>query len=87
MEFILLVNQSAMGVEQVIYLIAFLSINLGFVNILPFSFDGGHVVFVLIELIRRKPVNKKIARFHFVGFVLIFLLMIIVTVQDIIRLF
>lgn len=53
-------ESAAMGVEQVIYLIAFLSINLGFVNILPFpAFDGGHVVFVLIELIRRKPVNKK----------------------------
>ena len=82
-------ESAAMGVEQVIYLIAFLSINLGFVNLLPFpAFDGGHVVFVLIELIRRKPVNKKIeAGFHLVGFVLIFLLMIIVTVQDILRLF
>lgn len=82
-------ESAAMGVEQVIYLIAFLSINLGFVNILPFpAFDGGHVVFVLIELIRRKPVNKKIeAGFHLVGFILIFLLMIIVTIQDILRLF
>ena len=77
------------GIKYVIYLMAFLSINLGFVNILPFpAFDGGHVLFVIIELIRRKPVNKKVESiFHLIGFILIFLLMIIVTIQDVIRLF
>jgi regulator of sigma E protease len=81
-------ESAAMGIAQVIYLIAFLSLNLGFVNLLPFpAFDGGHVVFVLIELIMGKPVNKKIeAGFHMVGFILIFALMIIVTIQDIMRL-
>ena len=84
------VEQSAkIGVEQVIYLMAFLSVNLGFVNLLPFpAFDGGHIVFVLIELIFRKPVNKKVeAIFHYIGFALIFLLLILVTIQDISRLF
>ncbi|MBR1416832.1 MAG: RIP metalloprotease RseP [Bacilli bacterium] len=78
-----------LGFEQIIYLTAFLSINLGFVNILPFpAFDGGHVLFVLIELILRRKVNQKVeGYFHLVGFILIFLLMIIVTIQDIIRLF
>ena len=79
-----------MGFEQVIYLTAFLSINLGFVNILPFpAFDGGHVLFVIIELIRGgKKVNQKVeSYFHLVGFILIFLLLIIVTIQDIFRLF
>src|SRR5574344_1537761 len=82
-------ESAAMGIEQVIYLVAFLSLNLGFVNLLPFpAFDGGHVVFVLLELIMRRPVNKKIeAVFHLVGFILIFLLMIIVTIQDVLRLF
>ncbi len=82
-------DSAKMGVKYVIYLMAFLSINLGFVNILPFpAFDGGHVLFVIIELIRRKPVNKKIeSTFHLIGFILIFLLMIIVTIQDVIRLF
>ena len=83
-------DSAKMGLEQLLYLVAFLSINLGFVNILPFpAFDGGHVLFVLIELIRGgKKVNQKIeGYFHMIGFILIFLLMIIVTIQDIIRLF
>lgn len=83
-------DSAKMGLEQLIYLTAFLSINLGFVNILPFpAFDGGHVLFVIIELIRGgKKVNQKIeGYFHLVGFILIFILMIIVTIQDIIRLF
>ena len=79
-----------MGLEQVIYLTAFLSINLGFVNILPFpAFDGGHVLFVIIELLRGgKKVDQKIeSYFHLVGFILIFILLIIVTIHDILRLF
>ena len=77
------------GLQQVIYLTAFLSLNLGFVNLLPFpAFDGGHVLFVFIELILRRKVNQKVeAIFHYIGFALIFLLMIIVTIQDVIRLF
>ena len=78
-----------LGLQQVIYLTAFLSLNLGFVNLLPFpAFDGGHVLFVFIELILRRKVNQKVeAIFHYIGFALIFLLMIIVTIQDVIRLF
>ena len=83
-------DSAKMGIAQLIYLTAFLSINLGFVNILPFpAFDGGHVLFVIIELLRGgKKVNQKVeGYFHLVGFALIFLLMIIVTIQDVIRLF
>lgn len=83
------VDQSAkMGIEQLIYLMAFLSINLGFVNLLPFpAFDGGHVLFVIIEMIKGSKVDPKLEGiFHTIGFILIFLLMIIITIQDIIRL-
>lgn len=83
------VDESAkLGIEQVLYLMAFLSINLGFVNLLPFpAFDGGHVLFVIIEMIKGSKVNPKLEGiFHTVGFILIFLLMIIITIQDIIRL-
>ena len=83
------VDQSAkLGIDQVIYLMAFLSINLGFVNLLPFpAFDGGHVLFVIIEMIKGSKVDPKLEGiFHTVGFILIFLLMIIITIQDIIRL-
>ena len=77
-----------LGLEQVLYLIAFLSINLGFVNLLPFpAFDGGHVLFVIIEMIKGSKVDPKLEGiFHTIGFALIFLLMIIITIQDIIRL-
>ncbi len=77
------------AIEFIIYIIAYLSINVGFINILPFpAFDGGHVLFVLIEKIKGSPVNAKFENTcHIIGFVLIFLLMIIVTINDIIKLF
>lgn len=84
------VGESAkMGVDQVLYLMAFLSINLGFINILPFpAFDGGHVLFVLIELIKGSKVDPKLEGiFHLIGFILIFALMIIITIHDIFNLF
>lgn len=79
----------SVGVSQVIYIIAFLSINVGFINILPFpAFDGGRVLFLIIEKIRRKPIDSKIKNiFHSVGFVLLMILMIYITLQDILRLF
>lgn len=77
------------GIENVIFLIAYLSINLGIMNILPIpALDGGHVLFLLIELVTRKKVNEKvegIATTIFFG--LLLLLMLYVTIHDIIRLF
>ena len=77
------------GAENLVYLIALLSINLGFINVLPFpAFDGGRVVFILIEKIIRRPIDSKIENaFHTVGFILILLLMIYITAHDIIKLF
>ncbi len=76
------------AVSYLMYILAFLSINVGFINILPFpAFDGGHVFFLLIEKIKGSPVNAKFENIcHLIGFALIFLLMIIVTINDIIRL-
>ena len=85
-----IVEQSfALGLSQLLYLTAYISINLGFMNLLPFpAFDGGHIVFVLIEKLRGKPVDKNIEGwFHAVGFMLLMLLMIYITIKDIIRLF
>ena len=49
------------GIASVLFLIAYLSINLGIMNILPIpALDGGHVLFLLIELITRKKVNEKL---------------------------
>ena len=77
------------GFANLIYLMAYLSINLGVLNILPFpAFDGGRVLFVLIEAITRKKVDSKIeGYFHSIGFILIMLLMLYITFQDVLRLF
>ncbi|WP_047984850.1 RIP metalloprotease RseP [Ornithinibacillus californiensis] len=68
---------------------AILSINLGVVNLVPLpALDGGRLLFVGIELVRGKPMEpEKEGIFHFVGFALLMLLMIIVTWNDIQRLF
>ena len=77
------------GINYFLYILAFLSINVGFINILPFpAFDGGRVFFLIVEAIRRKPINAKFENAcHLVGFALLMLLMIYITIQDIIRLF
>lgn len=83
-------EQRAGGLANILYLIAFLSINVGFINLLPLpAFDGGHILFILIELLRfGKPVDPKIENYiHMVGMILLLLLMVIVTFNDILRLF
>ncbi len=68
---------------------AMLSINLGIVNLVPLpALDGGRLLFVGIEAVRGKPISpEKEGLFHFVGFALLMLLMIIVTWNDIQELF
>ena len=80
---------SKYGLENLIYLTAYLSVNLGFINILPFpAFDGGRVLFVIIEKIKGSPINPKIENiFHTIGFILLMILMLVITYQDILRLF
>lgn len=77
------------AIAYLVNLLALLSINTGFINILPFpAFDGGHVFFLLVEKIKGSPVNSKFENVcHLIGFGLIFLLMIVVTISDIIKLF
>ena len=82
-------SQAKEGLEAVLYLVAYLSINIGVINLLPFpAFDGGRILFLLIEKIFRKPVSKKVENIiHSIGFILIILLLIYVTFNDILRLF
>ena len=77
----------SMGLQQIVYLIAFLSINVGLINILPIpAFDGGRILFLIIEKIKGSPINAKFENAcHMVFFFLIILLMIYITVFDIIR--
>ncbi len=67
---------------------AMLSVNLAVLNILPFpALDGGRVVFLLIEAIRRKPLTAKIEHtVHAAGFALLLLIVVLVTYRDIVRL-
>lgn len=77
------------GLASIIYIIAFLSMNVGLINILPFpAFDGGRVLFLIIEKIKGSPVNSKIENaFHTVGFILLMLLMVYITYRDILKIF
>ena len=77
------------GMQYLVYITAFLSINVGFINILPFpAFDGGRAFFMLIEKVRRKPIDSKIENtIHTIGFVILLLLLFLITWQDIFRIF
>ena len=77
------------GLDYLVYITAFLSINVGFINVLPFpAFDGGRVLFLIIEKIRGSKINAKFENTcHLIGFALLLLLMIYITIQDVIRLF
>ena len=68
-------------------LVAFISINLGVMNLLPLpALDGGRLVFLLIEAVRRKPVPPKYEGYvHAAGLMLLLALMVYVTGQDILR--
>ncbi len=77
------------GMQSIIYLTAYLSVNLAVINALPFpAFDGGRILFVCIEAITRKKVKPNVeATFHTIGFILLMILMLYITIQDAIRLF
>ena len=68
---------------------AMLSINLGIINLVPLpALDGGRLLFVGIEAVRGKPIDPQKEGFvHVIGFLLLMLLMIVVTWNDIQRLF
>lgn len=63
-----------------------LSANLGVMNLLPFpALDGGRLVFLVIEAIRRKPVNRRIeGTIHFAGLMLLMVLWVVVKYNDIV---
>lgn len=77
------------GWLSVLSLFAFLSINIGVFNLIPFpALDGGQFIFLLIEAIRRKSINRELqATINIVGFGLLILLSIVITVKDVIFLF
>ena len=82
-------ESSKAGVQNILYLVAFLSINVGFINLLPIpAFDGGHILFIIIEKIKGSPVNPELEnKIHTVFLVLLMILMLVITFNDILRLF
>lgn len=77
-------NAASAGINRLLELVALITINLGLFNLLPFpALDGGRIVFVLYELITRKKVSVSVeAVIHFIGLLLLLLVMVIVTFSD-----
>ena len=77
------------GIRDFVYILALISISLGVTNLLPFPpLDGGKVVILLVEGIRKKPLSENIEiKIQMIGFCILIGLSIIVTYNDILRIF
>ncbi len=77
------------GIENVLYFLAIISINIGIFNLIPIpALDGGKIVLNILEAIRRKPLKQEIETYvTLAGVVIMVVLMIAVTWNDIMRLF
>lgn len=82
-------DASHFGIFYLLGFTAFISLNLAILNLLPFpALDGGRLVFVIIEAISRKRIPASVANWvNGIGFALLLLLMIVITVNDVIKLF
>lgn len=78
-----------MGFSSLLSILCLITINVGFINLLPLpAFDGGRILFLIIEKIKGSPVNPKVENiFHSIGFILLMILMLFITYNDIMRLF
>lgn len=76
------------SLSSLVYLAVVISMNLGIMNLLPLpALDGGRLVFLLIEGIRRKPIPARIEGYiHFAGLAVLMLAMVLITFKDIIGL-
>lgn len=77
-------EQFVAGLNQFIFFVALISINLGFINLLPIPMlDGGHLMFYAIEAVRRKPASPVVQQWAFQsGFALVVMFMLVVTFND-----
>ncbi len=82
-------SQIKYGYEAFFSLFALITVNIGIFNLLPIpALDGGRVFFLLVEMVRKKPVSRKMEGIvHFVGLALLMFFMLIVTVNDISSIF
>ena len=77
------------GFGEFVYILALISLSLGITNLLPFPpLDGGKIVILLIEAIRRKKMNAELElNIQTAGFILMILLSVYVAYNDILRIF
>ena len=77
------------GFINLVYLVGFISLNVGFMNLLPIpALDGGRILFLIVEKIKGSKVDVRFENIvHTVGFVLLMILMLVITFNDIIKLF
>lgn len=82
-------RQADLGMMNLLFFLAYISVNLGFFNLLPIpALDGSKLFTSLYEMITGKRVNKNIKeKFTIVGFILLLGLILIVTIKDLINLF
>ena len=77
------------GIKEFVYILAVISISLGVTNLLPFPpLDGGKILFILIEAIRKKPLKQETEiKIQMLGFAILIGVSIMVTYNDILRIF
>lgn len=82
-------QQRSAGIASLLYLTAFLSINVGFMNLLPIpALDGGHILFIIIEKLKGSPVKPEIEnKIHTIFYLLLLGLIFVIMINDILRLF
>ena len=80
-------SEAKNGFTNLLFLAAYLSVNLGIINLLPFpALDGGRLIFIFIEMIRGKAVPpEKEGMVHLIGFIILMSLMALVVINDITR--
>lgn len=80
---------SAMPILSLLNFMGLIAVNLGVMNLLPIpALDGGRIFFILVEMVRRKPLKPEHEGLvHFIGFALLMLLMLLITFSDIQKLF
>jgi len=82
-------DMAKQGIVALILFTALLSINLGFINLLPIPLlDGGHLLFYFFEALRGKPIPEQVQEYAFrAGFVFLIALMVFANLNDILQLF
>ncbi len=82
-------DAASFGLAYFLGFLAFISLNLAVINLIPFpALDGGRILFVIIEAIIRKPIKAQIVNtLNLLGFVLLIGLMLVITYRDILKLF